>query len=242
MTLEDLLVPSPYNKKVIERLEHPRNCGALTQKPSIPLIVATSEKKEEGVVITLYALIDASDGVIADCKFQAIAPPILFAAIDCIAELLVRKNYEQARRITPAMVLKLLDDPEVELNVLFACIEDLCAQCRRLELPTTLTTPLSQNSEGTLSHDWAALTRKEKIALIEQVIQEDIRPYIELDEGGIKVLDLINDKELSIAYEGACTSCYSSIGSTLSSIQEILRSKVHKELVVIPNMDNFKGH
>lgn len=64
-----------------------------------------------------------------------------------------------------------------------------------------------------------------------------MRPYIALDAGGIEVINLIEDKQVIIAYQGSCTSCYSSIGTTLSYIQQTLRAKVHPDLVVIPDMD-----
>ncbi len=78
---------------------------------------------------------------------------------------------------------------------------------------------------------------EQKLAVIEKVLDEDVRPYIELDEGGIEVQALIHDKELIIGYTGNCTSCYSSIGSTLSTIQQIVQSKVHPDLKVVPNLD-----
>ena len=80
------------------------------------------------------------------------------------------------------------------------------------------------------------LSLKKKIAVIEEVMDRDIRPYIALDGGGVTVLNLIGDKELSIAYQGSCTSCYSSIGTTLSYIQQVLRAKVHPDIVVVPEM------
>lgn len=238
MTLKDLLITPLYNKKVIARFENPRNCGILTPKHEMILIVGKSKKNQEGISIALHILVDGSDGIIADCKFQAIAPPLILAAIDCTCELLLRKNYEQARRISPTLILKQLDDPEIDLTLLLSAIEDACLQCEALGLFKTLVTPVMKDSNGNITHDWSAMTQKEKLDLIEQVLQEDIRPYIELDEGGIEITEL-KDKELHIAYKGACTSCASSIGTTLSSIQQILQSKVHPELTVIPNLDEF---
>lgn len=81
------------------------------------------------------------------------------------------------------------------------------------------------------------LSLKEKIAVIEHVLDEDVRPYIALDAGGVEVLNLLNDHEVIITYQGTCTSCYSSVGTTLSYIQETLRRKVHPDLSVIPDVD-----
>ena len=64
-----------------------------------------------------------------------------------------------------------------------------------------------------------------------------MRPYIALDAGGVEVINLLEDKEVIIAYQGSCTSCYSAIGTTLSYIQQVLRAKVHPSLVVVPDID-----
>jgi len=86
---------------------------------------------------------------------------------------------------------------------------------------------------------WVDLTIKQKIALIEEVVASDIRPYIELDAGNVQILNLLNDREVIIAYQGSCTSCFSATGTTLSYIQQILRAKLHPELIVIPDLTTF---
>ncbi|MBI3236909.1 MAG: NifU family protein, partial [Chlamydiales bacterium] len=98
-------------------------------------------------------------------------------------------------------------------------------------------TPLDRSfsAEGVKYPDWRMWSQKEKLAAIEEVIQEDIRPYIELDAGGIEIIDLTEDLQLMIAYKGACTSCLSSTGSTLDAIQGILRAKIDPQIRVVPD-------
>jgi NifU-like protein len=83
---------------------------------------------------------------------------------------------------------------------------------------------------------WKELPTKEKIALIEEIIDKEIRPYIELDAGGIQILNLIDEKELIIAYQGACTSCHSATGATLNAIAQILQARIDPELIVTPDL------
>ena len=73
-------------------------------------------------------------------------------------------------------------------------------------------------------------------SVIEEVLDRDIRPYIALDGGGVELLNLLQDKEVIIAYQGTCTSCFASAGTTLSYIQQVLRAHVHPELDVVPNL------
>ena len=46
--------------------------------------------------------------------------------------------------------------------------------------------------------------------MVEEVIASDIRPYVELDAGGVSVQSVVQSKEVIIVYQGACTTCYSS--------------------------------
>ena len=50
------------------------------------------------------------------------------------------------------------------------------------------------------------------------------------------LIDLKETGELIISYQGACTSCHASTGSTLSAIQKILRARVHPSLFVTPKL------
>ena len=72
---------------------------------------------------------------------------------------------------------------------------------------------------------------KKKLALIEEVLDQDIRPYIALDGGGIEILNILHDKEVVITYQGNCTSCFSAIGTTLSSYPASPSAKVHPTIV-----------
>ena len=68
------------------------------------------------------------------------------------------------------------------------------------------------------------------------ILDKDVRPYTELDAGGVELLNLIEDKEVIIAYQGTCTSCHSATGATLSYIQQVLKAKVHPDIFVTPNL------
>ena len=98
----------------------------------------------------------------------------------------------------------------------------------------TASPPLAAEFLGDLP-DWSLLSYDDKLSLIKKVIDEEVRPYIELDAGGIKVLELRNDMEVLIAYEGACVTCPSSIGGTLDAISQILKTRMNPHLIVKPD-------
>lgn len=240
-----------YSKKLIHKIENPRHGGFFAQgeakERGMRLVVGKGGELEDGNCVHLYLFIDESDGVIADAKFQVFGQSALIGAAEAACELLIRKNYDQARRLTTDLIDKQVRDksetqafPEetfAHLNLVLEAIEEASEQCFDIPFAEAyVPTPLESYGEAGVGYPgWKALSREQKIAVIEEVIAKEIRPYIELDAGGVQIVDLINDRELIIAYQGACTSCYSATGATLNAIQEILKAKVDSELVVIPD-------
>lgn len=68
--------------------------------------------------------------------------------------------------------------------------------------------------------------------LINQVLDEKVRPGLAGDGGGLEVIGF-HDKKLMIRYQGACGSCPSSIGGTMMAIEHMLREDVDAEIEVI---------
>lgn len=248
-----------YSKKLLARIENPKNAGSFNptqaKEKSMRLVIGRERVAMDGQELHLYLLIDENDGVIADAKFQAFGSSALIGAADGICEILLRKNYDQAKRIGADLIDHFFRDksdqnafPEETascLNVILSAIDNAAEQC--LDIPFTefyLSPPMPGESVNLTSEGiypgWEDLQTEQKVAVIEHVITHDIRPYIELDAGGIQVVRFENDRELLIAYEGSCTSCYSATGATLNAIQQILRAKVHPEIVVTPEMSFLK--
>jgi NFU1 iron-sulfur cluster scaffold homolog, mitochondrial len=62
----------------------------------------------------------------------------------------------------------------------------------------------------------------EKLAAIRQLLDEQVRPYLQGDGGDLHVLGL-EDNVLRVHYQGACGSCPSSISGTLAGIEGLVR-------------------
>jgi NifU-like protein len=82
--------------------------------------------------------------------------------------------------------------------------------------------------------EWNSLNHDEKLSLIREVVATDVAPSLERDGGGICVIDLVNEKEVTIAYRGACASCPMALYGTLGFIQHVISTKIHPDLVVVP--------
>lgn len=260
MSLQTLIQTLPwgrYSKKLASKIEKPRCVGVFNKEESeergMRLAIGKEGDFEEGEEVWLYWLVDKDDGIIVDAKFQVYGQSALIAASEVACELLIGKNYDQAKRISADLIDKQVRDRNDEmafpkeaslhLNLVLGAIENAAEQCFDIPLSTAyISTPtpldIGEIREGGVP-GWKEMTQTQKLAIIEEVIAEDIRPYIELDAGGIRVLNLLNDREVIIAYQGSCTSCFSATGTTLSYIQHVLKAKVYPDLVVIPDMTNF---
>lgn len=241
---------SLFSKKLSAKIDRPRNAGIFSEDRGMRCIVGKEGSARTGSVVALYWLVDPADGIIVDAKFQVFGEAALLAAAEVACELLVGKNYDQAKRISAELLDKhVRDKPDVPafpdqcgwvLNQVIDAIDRAAEQCVDIPLSSRYVTPIPQEKTEGGYPGWLELSEEKKLAVIEAVLDEEVRPYVELDAGGIKVQKLNGNRELVIAYEGSCTSCFSAIGTTLSSIQQIIQTKVHPQLVVVPNMDGLK--
>lgn len=69
------------------------------------------------------------------------------------------------------------------------------------------------------------------IAQIETILDQTIRPALQMDGGDLQILGL-NQNILTVNYQGACGSCPSSSMGTLKAIENILREEYDPNIVV----------
>ena len=63
---------------------------------------------------------------------------------------------------------------------------------------------------------------KDRVAKINDILDEQVRPYLQGDGGDLYVVGLEGNK-LMVHYQGACGSCPSSISGTLAGIENLVR-------------------
>lgn len=238
-----------YSRKLLEKIKNPIAMGKITHyEDKERLVVGEEGKIEEGNFVRLYLLVDTTSGEITNAKFIAFGETALIGAAEILCELLIHKNYDQAGRITADLIDSNVRDhaktpafPEEtfsHINLTLAALDEALENCQDIPLPKGyVATPVDLSDLGNGEYpDWNAFTKEEKLKLVGEVIANDIRPYVELDEGGVDVKELKDPHTIVIGYEGSCTSCYAATGSTLSAIQQILRAKVHPQIIVEPDL------
>jgi Fe-S cluster biogenesis protein NfuA len=78
----------------------------------------------------------------------------------------------------------------------------------------------------------ALMSDDPRLARINEMLDEKIRPYLASDGGWLEVLAL-EDKTLKIRYQGACGSCPSSLSGTLMGIESLIRAEIDPDIEVI---------
>ena len=258
MSLKTLTLSFPwsrYSKKLAQKIVSQRSAGILTQEEAdlrqVRLVTAEEGGFHEGNFFRLMWFVDKEDGGILDAKYQAFGQTALIGALEAACELIVGKNYDQARRISTELIDRAVRDKESEeafpkethphLNLVLSAMDQAAEKCTDLPLPEQYVSMPAPRDFGEVLEGgypgYLELPLKKKLALLEEVLDRDLRPYIALDAGGVEILNLLNNTEVVIAYTGSCTSCYSSIGTTLSYIQQVLQAKVHPDIKVTPNIE-----
>lgn len=63
---------------------------------------------------------------------------------------------------------------------------------------------------------------RERLDKINEILDEQVRPYLQGDGGDLHVLGLAGN-QLTVHYQGACGSCPSSLSGTLAGIESLVR-------------------
>ncbi len=108
-------------------------------------------------------------------------------------------------------------------------IEDLIAevQAEVAAMPVKLAAEIAVSQEKATR----PLTTVQKIALIQQVLAEEVRPVLLADGGDVELFDVEGDRVL-VSLKGACGSCSSSTATLKIAIEARLQERVLPSLVV----------
>ena len=260
MSIEELTVAHPwedYSQKLSDRILHPVSAGAIDKEEAkergVHLAVGEEGSLEEENLVRIFFMVDLEEGLILEARFQVFGQSVLIGLAEAACEFLIGKNYDQACHLNVQLLDKYLRDrpenPSYPLifegygGMVVDAVIKAAEQCSGIPLAETYVPPMPPvdlgNGQG--YPGWIKLAADEKLRVLEQVLDEEVRPYIAMDGGGISILRLIDDKELVISYQGTCTTCMSSVGATLSYIQQVVQAKVDPGLRVIPDLDQNFG-
>jgi len=82
---------------------------------------------------------------------------------------------------------------------------------------------------------WLKMSIPERIRLINEAIDGQIRGALVMDGGDIDIVDIKNDWDVYAEFQGACSSCSASAGSTFMVVENVIRTKVNERLTLVAN-------
>ncbi|BCL34507.1 Fe-S cluster assembly protein NifU [Nostoc sp. MS1] len=113
-----------------------------------------------------------------------------------------------------------------------AKIDDIIKDVKEKNAVTNLNTKgVNLTKEIANSGQKRPLTNVQKIALIQKVLDEEVRPVLIADGGDVELYDVDGDI-VKVVLQGACGSCSSSTATLKIAIEARLRDRINPSLVV----------
>lgn len=238
-----------YSKKLQKRIQNQYHVGViLEEQPRLPeMRWVMGESSGHSIWCKIYIIVDTTDGILVDAKFQTFAPPIVIGLMETLCALLMRKNYRQAMQIGEEFLQKTLrdssnappfpDSEKIYLPIVFESLRRALDLCSDIQVSTEdIPSPIRATLESSEIHtEFLQYSDLQKRSVLESVIEKEVSPFIALDEGGIEIIS-VEGSSVTIRYLGNCTSCPAATGSTLHAIESILKNKVHPTIQVIPDL------
>lgn len=246
-------------RKVLEIFHRFHHAGIFTEEDAeqrhAHLITGRQGHYLIGNCVVLYWLVEKQSGKILDAKFQYFGHPYLLILAEISCSLVLNKPCSEGLRLSfedldhslhsSATSFPVLPESEPLYHMILDAIDGLADECKQLSLisqePSFFTdnNPIAFPSALEISphttEEWGQLSLEQRTMIIKQFMETHIEPLVAIDGGRVCVEHLSPQHLLTIAYSGNCSSCLSSLGSTLNSISQLLKAHVYAELQVKVN-------
>ncbi|MFQ5672902.1 MAG: NifU family protein [Nitrospinales bacterium] len=245
-----MIVEEQFSKKFEETAANPQHRGAWYQEDAAEKGMALVQAKYKDS--KLYWLVDIQEDRIYSARFFAYGGKVSLAIGETLCSMVEGLTLQEACSLLAEDVeRRLRDDPEVPSvpQSKIQAFESIEALLKIVESEYPAAKAVAQaggavkENQGAPSfaelsmaeQAWLGLSKEEQIEQVDLVLDEKIRQALINDGGNVEVVNVIDGKKIIIQYQGACGNCGSSIGATLSFIEQTLRNDIYKDLVVIPN-------
>jgi|TARA_B110001454_G_scaffold215895_1_gene238147 NifU-like protein len=200
----------------------------------------------------LYWLVDLKEDRIFSARFFAYGGKVSLVIGETLCTMVEGLTVDEACSLLKTDVeAKLRDEPEVPAvpeskMKAFDTVEELLKTAKE-QYPSAKGVAIASASidkadfQSTtelnlVAQAWLGLTKDEQKEQIEIVLDEHIRPALMNDGGNVQVLDVTDGEKVLVQYQGACGSCGSSLGATLSFMESTLRKHIYNDINVVPQM------
>ncbi len=108
-----------------------------------------------------------------------------------------------------------------------ASIDDIIAEVKQASTPVSTSSIKANGGQSPAK----SLTTVQKIALIQKVLDEEVRPVLIADGGDVELYD-VEGNRVKVLLQGACGSCSSSTATLKIAIEARLKERISQDLVV----------
>ena len=240
-----------YSKKFDEASSQPKCRGAYYQEDATEKGMALVEAKFKDT--KLYWLVDTTEDRIYSAKFFAYGGKVSIAVGETLCQMVKGLTIQEACSLLGIDVeSNLRDDPDEPsvpqlkmqafntVDELLKIVRDDYTGAKALALAKSQVKaddkPKSLKELSMAEQAWLGLNLEDQKTQVNLVLDEFVRPALMSDGGNVEILDITDGEKILIQYQGACGSCGSSLGATLSFMEQTLRKHIYNELVVVPNM------
>ncbi len=241
-----------FSQKFDDAAGQPKHRGAFYKEEATEKGLALVEAKFKDM--KLYWMVDAEEDRVYSAKFFAYGGKVSLGICETLSAMVKGLTVDEACTLTGDDVERHLRDeadipsiPEskskslASITELMKIIKENYPNAKALAAVSANVKekgkPASTFKELTLAEQaWLGLTEEEQIQQVDMVLTEKVRPALMADGGNIQVLEIVDGEKVMVQYQGACGSCGSSLGATLSFIESALRQNVYPELQVVPNL------
>lgn len=242
-----------YSQKFQEAAAKPKCRGAYYQEDAVQKGMALVEAKYKDM--KMYWLVDVGEDRVYSAKFFAYGGKVSVAISETLCHMVKGLTIPEAVSILGMDIERELRDDEDAPAVpdskkaAFASVDEILKIIDK-EYPAAKAVAEASSSikesgkdapktskELTLAEAaWMGLSEQDQIAQINLVLDEKIRPALLADGGNVAVMEVVDGEKVIIQYQGACGSCGSSMGATLSFMENALRQDIYNDLYVVPQM------
>jgi NifU-like protein len=247
------VVEENYSQKFDTASSSPKSRGAYFQEDATKKGLALVEAKFKDM--KLYWMVDVVEDRVYSGKFFAYGGKVSVAICETLCAMVKGLTIPEAVSLLGTDVEReLRDDPDIPAvpeskmasfsnvdNILKIIEKDYPAAKAVAQASTAIkdsgAKPTKSAKELTMvDQAWLGLSEADQIAQIELVLDAKIRPALLADGGNVKVMEVNDGEKVIVQYQGACGSCGSSTGATLSFMENALRQDVYDGLYVVPQM------
>ena len=246
------VVEEKFSEKFESAASQPKNRGAYYQEEAAEKGMALVEAKFKDM--KLYWLVDVEEDRVYSAKFFAYGGKVSVGICETLCGMVKGLTVDEACSLLGADIERALrDDPEIPAvpeakKLAFGNVPELLkiisenytsakgVAAASQSIKDSDVKPVSLKELTMQEQAWLGLSEEDQIKQIDIVLDEKIRPALMQDGGNVAVQEVVDGEKVIVQYQGACGSCGSSLGATLSFMEKILRENVYNDLQVVPNM------